>query len=162
VNDIVNKSRSALREATNDFVKTTKRAQTALVKERDRLAANINRLNERIKRMEAGAKLKRGLADAKAEARLMRAEFKIVSADLRDAGTHISHALHIDRAVQSIEAKAKAAMQKSKKIKVTKDKKKPVGKKKLAGSKKSASKKQPTRRAVTKRSSKSTVAAAKK
>lgn len=78
----------------------------------------------------------------------MRAELKIVSADLRDAGSHLSHALHIDRAVKSIEAKAKSAMMKSR------GKKQPTVKKKIAGKKQPARKKKPTSRAATKRSSK--------
>ena len=132
MNDIVNKSRSALRAATNDFVKTARRAQATLNKERDRLAAKLKRLNERIRRMEAGARLKQGLAEAKTEARAMRAEFKLVSANLREAGTHLSHALHIDRAVKSIEAKAKVAMQQRNSKAKAAGKKKPTGRKKTA------------------------------
>lgn len=133
--------RKKLGEAKRDFLKAATLAKKNLTKQRDRLSADIKKINTRVVRTQADLKVKRdrlasvsrstktkttqnlkaaiaksrqSIADAKAEGRRMRAELKIVRRDLADASRHLSHALHIDRAVTSVDVKLKNAKERVK------------------------------------------------
>lgn len=151
MNEEIDNYRKKLRQAKQDFLKASTAAKKTLSRRRDRLTADIRKANARIARMQtelkvkkdrlasasrstktkatqnlkaAIAKSKQSIADTKAEGKRMRAELKIVRHDLADASRHLSHALHIDRAVSSMELKVRSARDKVKQRRKAKTRKK--------------------------------------
>lgn len=132
-----------LQTAKRDFVKAAKAATVTLGKERDRLTAKLKQANARVRQSQTQlkaraeklaatskssaektrlqlqsqvAKLKAAATAAKQEARKTADELVLVRKDLADARRHLSHALHVDRAIARLEkalAKRKTTVKKA-------------------------------------------------
>jgi DNA anti-recombination protein RmuC len=119
-----------LRIAERDFVKAAKQANAKLSRDLDRINAKLKQANARVKRAQEQlkieakqlattskstaartriefqsqvAKLKATISKAKDEARKTRSELVLVWKELAEARQHLSHALHIDKAIVRVE-----------------------------------------------------------
>lgn len=121
-----------------------KRARADLQKKSERLANTTATKAKRELRKQI-SKLEKMLDGARSDATQLRKDLAPVMTDLANARDHLSHALHVDRAM------AKIRRQLGSKPKAKKKAKKKVTKKKAPARKKAAKKKAPTRKKAARR-----------
>ena len=159
---------TALRQAKRELVTLTDRTTKALTRERNRLTRELKRANARVKRTRVQlrkkadrlarstkatvgrelkgqiGKLEKMLEAAQAEANTLRKDLVPVRKKLADARSHLSHALHLDKAMATLEKELAKALGKKPKGNKAATKKKAVTKKK-----KTTKKKMPSGKTVT-------------